>query len=1246
MDEFNVNIYENDIQDNMEKNKIKLHYDYQSCDNLLNNNSILKTFDLLSPKEYNDNAFINLNNNLNSNLNNNLNYIPNYYTNTNNFLLDNNLNKTSKLDYNDESKIEDNKKDEDENKFIKKARNNSFNYSKIKINLKPSRDNMIINNFGKTLKYKENNLTDNENGKCFKKESNSEYNINLLNKENNKEKTNKYFYSTFNNLSDYLITVNDDTETYNKINENNTSKENKSNGINKKFQNNKSSPHFKTYLNIESNENNKLLYDNNKLEKEKKEIIEKFRLLKTKYDSLSKDNFIIKTKYEVNKNNIKILQKKLEEKIHDIEQMKKILLSNNQQINFLNNLKDTNIKTAKDNEELIKNLKDTISNLNKIIIQNNNKINYLNKQNQSDKFQKIKQENETLKIFLNERDKNIASLKNLISILTQNLDNILNSNQDNEEIIEMEKSEENEENEKIINECELKIKEFKVKIGSMQKKMNEILLENNNKEKEKNELKVKNEEMNKKNSKMIEELEDLKTKYEEQKKEIEKYKNKIIENNQEIEEKNKKYEEIKKEMNNKNNEIIEKANEIEELKIDIENKINEINDNKNEIEEKNEEIRGKNNEIEIKNKEIKEKGDLMKEKEKEIEEKNNIIKEKESELVNKSTEIDNLNNQIKEKQSQIDLQNKKIEEKENEIKNLNQDFFEKVKQFEIDIKNKDKMIYNSIENIKENKEIVLEYKNNNNNNTEKSQMNDKENKNNITEEKAKYDNNNNKNYEDKSNIKTNFDYNNYKDKYDFSNELDIKEEFNNKENKIKNKLKKEKIKRSKKTIKNKLENKNIIFSYEENQENIYGNINPNYYKDMDNSDNYKIKNSNEQFNYIYSKTEIDKNNELIQNNFIKDSKNKNNNLYNNYINQNNKIYNNKLQLDLSNYNEEDISIKQTNHFKNDINDIKYKEIINDDLNDINDINNKNKSISIENEDINDINYNYLESQNNIYQFNSIFSLIGSDIISFDLKEKKFEIITPKDDTNGIFNTYIDYNQKNKLYPLTLNTPKGFYILLYKYILYYDQITNSLSIVIKLFSNHSKGNFIYIDNNIYSISGINTTQCEKYSLISNKNILLSNTNFPRINSGICNVNNEYIYAFFGKCCENSIERLYIGANNYNKNWEIINVSVNINENRGVKETKIGLDKFVTFLDDFNNIIIFGGEDYKGKENKNIFGFNLDSNSLTVIGKIDSCSNYSSQFVKLDESIYSVYDINNGLHFFNKELDYHEIFNLNV
>ena len=63
-----------------------------------------------------------------------------------------------------------------------------------------------------------------------------------------------------------------------------------------------------------------------------------------------------------------------------------------------------------------------------------------------------------------------------------NLESILNNNEEIKDI-RIENYEENEENEKIINECEMKIKEFREKIGQMQKKMNEILLENDNKEK-------------------------------------------------------------------------------------------------------------------------------------------------------------------------------------------------------------------------------------------------------------------------------------------------------------------------------------------------------------------------------------------------------------------------------------------------------------------------------------------------------------------------------------------------------------------------------------------------------------------------------------------------------------------------------------------------------------------------------------------------------------------------------------------
>ena len=129
---------------------------------------------------------------------------------------------------------------------------------------------------------------------------------------------------------------------------------------------------------------------------------------------LSKENLMIKAKYEINKNNLKLL-KKLEEKNYDVEQMKKILLPNNKQINYLNEMKEPNIKATQVNEQLIQELKDTIFNLNETIKINNEKINYLekeNKINQINKIQKFKKENDSLKICLNDREKkNIKSKK-------------------------------------------------------------------------------------------------------------------------------------------------------------------------------------------------------------------------------------------------------------------------------------------------------------------------------------------------------------------------------------------------------------------------------------------------------------------------------------------------------------------------------------------------------------------------------------------------------------------------------------------------------------------------------------------------------------------------------------------------------------------------------------------------------------------------------------------------------------------
>ena len=113
------------------------------------------------------------------------------------------------------------------------------------------------------------------------------------------------------------------------------------------------------------------------------------------------------------------------------------------------------------------------------------------------------------------------------------------------------------------------------------------------------------------------------------------------------------------------------------------------------------------------------------------------------------------------------------------------------------------------------------------------------------------------------------------------------------------------------------------------------------------------------------------------------------------------------------------------------------------------------------------------------------------------------------------------------------------------------------------------------------------------------------------------------------------------NDYINNWEFLKINSCI-ENCD----KISLERFTLFLDDYNNVIIFGGNDIKGNVNHNIYGLNLENNEISAIGKIDTSALYIGQNIQLDESIFAIYDSRNGLHFFNKELDYHEIYNFNL
>ena len=297
---------------------------------------------------------------------------------------------------------------------------------------------------------------------------------------------------------------------------------------------------------------------------------------------------------------------------------------------------------------------------------------------------------------------------------------------------------------------------------------------------------------------------------------------------------------------------------------------------------------------------------------------------------------------------------------------------------------------------------------------------------------------------------------------------------------------------------------------------------------------------------------------------------------------------------------------------------------------------------------NEINEDSLEgkniiSENNSISQNNIYTLKGNLLIYFNINEKKFKIVNPVDKTNGLFENYLS---KGSNIPLTLNTYLGFFILLNDFIFFYDEENNTINLLNKLISSHINGGCILINQELYSISGIDNLSCEKYSLNKRKNIILPCVNYPRINAGLCNVNNKYLYIFFGEKCINTIERLnlsidYESMKEYVNSWECIKIYSLIENGK-----QICLEKFTSYLDDYNNVIILGGNNDKGEQNQDIYGLNLENNEISIIGKIDTCALYLGQNTQLNDSIFAIYDAKNGIHFFNKELDYHEIYNFNL
>ena len=1068
--------------------------------------------------------------------------------------------------------------------------------------------NMVINEFKKTLLEAE---------KIESELNKSKYSINtyalgnasneLFNINNNLNLTN----TDINNIQTQNSFYNPNTINTNNTNTINT--KNNSNSMNKNNINN----------NINNNLNKNLINEDEFLEEE-----DEFEKIKLQNQLLKKTNSVLKNQnkilsYEINsyknssvyKNPFSQYDKELNSFIQDL----KTSLDNATQANH--SLENMYAQSEKENNSLKEKNKQLLSNLNSI----KKECEKIVKENSEIKFELENKIGE-----LNARDENIEQMQKEIS----ELNNIINNNKN--KITYLNNIQES--NKLSQKDNEDLILQLKDTIENLQK----INLQNNNEIIElKNKLDSSKDLLNTKNDTIANINDDL------QKKDL------IIQNKEtQINELNL----IIKEINNKN---IKNKNEIQEIQIDKEKLKNEIKTLKMLLADRERTISELKNSIQFLTKTFNKNINMIN---------NNIntalINEENSALdINQSlkqlvgkmqdeiNELNKRNNESKKEKKKLEIEineyNEQYEQLKNEYQLLYQKFIEQNRNIEIMKneflkQNKNKEIQKLT---KANIELLAKYKKAENDNIIKAQQ------------LAQY----RKNYKILNNQLMEFTTKNYNTNLNSNNSFDMESNNNISEN--------QELKMN---------------EYDMNDINRNNDIIPKI-----NNDIKLMESLNMDENNLLQYSSNDNNDLNNLNNLYKNYPELNNNIINNSVSQNDKDINTNLLTEenlMNSMNTDKYKLTTEESDKRNISDcLKNKITITDkekltpvqekinlstqiNLNKLNlklfnNNNNNNNSYNLDSNDFrsktfpsslinnkynNEINEDSLEAknittENNIVSQQNIYTLKGNLLIYFNFNEKKFKIANPIDKTNGLYENYLS---KGSYIPLTLNTYFGFFILLNDFIFFYDEEKNTINLLNKLISSHINGGCIFINQELYSISGVDNLSCEKYSIKNRKNIILPCVNYPRINAGLCNYNNKYLYVYFGEKCINSIERLnlsidYESMKEYVNSWECIKIYSLIENGK-----QIGLQKFTSYLDDYNNIIILGGSNDKGELNQDIFGLNLENNEINAIGKIDTCALYLGQNTQLNDSIFAIYDAKNGIHFFNKDLDYHEIYNFNL
>ena len=570
----------------------------------------------------------------------------------------------------------------------------------------------------------------------------------------------------------------------------------------------------------------------------------------------------------------------------------------------------------------------------------------------------------------------------------------------------------------------------------------------------------------------------------------------------------------------------------------------------------------------------------------------NIVREKFEKIERENYKIKNQNILLNE---EIKKLNKYIREQDNKIQKYNNSKNDKYKD-EIkdtiieEMRNKISILQKELFDLKNN--VMNDSKINDDNNNEKILKEIKNlkkllsEKNNIIETLKNNDNTSNNNI---SNINNNISNTNNED-FDEIKELNIQLQLEINELKNKLKIKDNELLKVKTEIKNLYDNLNDMKNKYDNlsqkyneQKNKMDNFVNNNFKDNNNKENILSKNSNNNNTGMIRYQKL-YNNNINCNNYNKcmncgdnlnlsndnnsNSCSNNNNTFYKYGEENKNVIKKIINEDINdddlndidikkisrnknksgiltqnrlniNYNNQQIPIK-SNNIKNMTSNNFY--IKNKNIFEMNDLSNSeydtNLLITSFSDDykvqkLPEINF----SENSLSHYPIIYTLVGAKIIGFNLSKKKFILINPIDNTNNIFSSNVQILRKYNIFSVTLNNNLGFFMLINNYIFFYSPMSNTLNILTKLSKNHWNGGFISIADNLYVISGVDTAECEMFSFVQKTIYNLPLVNYKRTNSGICNVNNEFIYALFGRNSDNSIERLNIkyGAQNEQK-WD--------------------------------------------------------------------------------------------------------------